>query len=226
MKTKDKVVLSMVFVLLIISALTAFYSDNINLNFDKGPLQMFFLLPMLSFIVVIGQNIVGLRTFGTFGPVILGLSFLQIGIIKALFLYVIILGAGIILHKLLSNLSILSTNLTSINLYFVALIMGILFHLLGIELGNFVQYPFLITAFIIDRFNTITESKGYNEAILLLLQTILVALSAAIFAKVILTFNLSTTLAFFILSLSINLLISLYKGVRLLELIRFKNLIK
>ncbi len=218
---KEHIVLAGAVIAICCSALLALGGQSQEISDE---MTLLLLLPILSFIVVIFRNLVGIHTYGTFGPVILGIAFYRIGIISALLLYGGILLFGAIINHILKKLEILSLPLTSLTIAFVAIALLYLHELTGINLMGSLELPFLITAYMIDTFNDKAESMSLRHALSIMVQTLLVALIAGLLASA-----LSSSLyliSILLLTISLTLLISLYTGARLLEILRFKRMVQ
>ncbi len=220
---KKESVIKVLSVIALILAVIIFFQE-FDLHYD---LKLMLLLPILSFLIVFARIIVGMKTFGTFGPLILGVAFFHLGILKALMFYSIILLFGLFFHMLLRHLDILSVPQTSLTISAITLtiISGyVIYGNLGIL--NTLILPFLITSHIIESMSDEVISKGYSEAFIMLIQTLLIAIIGAALAGYIAKLEGNIILSILFLTVSLNFALSLYTGARLAEIFRFRKLIK
>ncbi|QOC22713.1 UUP1 family membrane protein [Wenzhouxiangella sp. AB-CW3] len=189
------------------------------------------LVPVGGFIMVLMRNLVGLRSFGTFMPVLIALAFRETGLTGGLVLFSLVVGAGLLLRFYLERLRLLLVpRLTAVLIIVVALmvLLSLISHQLGWEVGLSVGlFPMVIMAMVIERMSIVWEERGPGEALVEAAGTAVIA-----------------SLAFFVMSrdhvqhlvfvfpemllaiLGLTLLMGRYSGYRLSELLRFRRLAK
>lgn len=187
------------------------------------------LIPIGTLILAIGRNIVGLKTFGIFTPILLSLFFLETSLLIGLlfFSFIVILGFGqrYILDKFyllaVPRLSILLT-LVIISYAFVGI--------LSTQDNSFVYtgalnyFPIVIIAVFIERFSIHFIEEGPWNTFKALIGTLVIAASCYLVFEIydlkVLLFNHPELL---LMVIAFNIMIGSYKGYRLSELIRFKE---
>ena len=193
--------------------------------------QVLLLIPLGAFLLVVLRNIVGIKTFGTFMPVLIALAFRETQLFWGIVLFVILVGLGLGIRFYLEHLKLLLVPRLGALLIIVVLLMAlvsILSHKMGLERGLSVAlFPMVIIAMTIERMSVVWEERGALEALHQGFGSLLVASLSYL-----LMFNLwSEHLVFvfpelLLVFLSITLLLGRYSGYRILELGRFKVLAK
>ena len=134
---------------------------------EQNTFKLLLLIPLGALVVVILRNLVGLRTSGTFMPILIALTFLQTELLAGLLLFVMVVGLGLILRYYLSHLDLLLVPRIASVLVFVIIIfaaVGISMHKLGIDWGMKVTFfPMIILAWTIERMSILWEEEGGHE---------------------------------------------------------------
>jgi hypothetical protein len=187
------------------------------------------LVPIGTFILVILRNVVGVKTFGTFMPVLIGLSFRETELAWGLIMFALLVGLGLSIRLYLENLKLLVVpRLASVLIVVVLLMAGIslLTHKLGLDRGLSVAlFPMVILTMTIERMSIVWEEQGSPEALKQGLGSLLVAT----IAYLVMTIKYVDHLIFvfpelILIILAGTILLGRYSGFRLLELRRFKAL--
>ena len=186
------------------------------------------LIPLGAFVVVVLRNLVGIATLGTFMPVLIALSLLEMKWQHGLVMFVVIVGAGLYFRFALSRLNLLVVPRVAACVVIVTLLMMMLsvisWHL-GIRDGlKITLFPMIILAWTIERMSLIWEEEGKRSAMLQVGGSLVVAVVAFFFMKD----RQIRYWAFYFPELLLVLLAGIillgrYTGYRLSELIRFRN---
>lgn len=211
-------------------------AELVSLSIDSLPVEeqaMFkniLLLPIGVLIVVFLRIIVGIKTSGTFMPVLIAMSFLQTNLLIGLIGFIAIVGVGLVVRSWLSHLNLLLVARISAVIVMVIAIIGtfsVLSYKFGLTEGLKVTFfPLIILSWTIERMSIIWEEEGYYEVIrqgggsLFVAVCAFIAMDSTLVQH--LTFNF-IGLQFVILALV--LLMGNYTGFRLAELKRFKPLV-
>jgi hypothetical protein len=186
-------------------------------------------VPVGVLILVVMRNLVGLRTFGTFMPVLIALAFRETRLISGIFLFCLLVGAGLSIRFYLERLKLLVVpRLAAVLIVVVHLmfLLDLLSHKFGLQPGLSVTlFPMVIMTMTIERLSVVWEERGPGEA----LKQGFGSLIVACFAYVAMNFDYLQHLFFIfpeliLLVLATILLLGRYSGYRLLELWRFKVL--
>ncbi len=202
--------------------------ENNVLN-TKG-LLLLLMLPLGGLVVAFLRNVIGIKTFGVFLPVLIAFSLLEVGFIQGMLLFTFLISFVGLISKPFNKLGLLSTPKLVISLTIMVLAMlvgsyiGVVF---GIEwLTILTVFPTIILALSAERFSNLIEEDGVQKATSTLLQTLL--------AVSICYFIISSQLVWSILILfpeallliiAASMLLGKYIGFRVTELFRFRKLI-
>ena len=187
------------------------------------------LVPIGALVVLIMRILVGLRTSGTFMPVLIAVAFLETQWLPGLTIFITIVSIGLWIRSILSQMNMLLVARLAAVMIVVILIMAVMSVLswkLGITQALTVTFfPMIILAWTIERMSILWEEEGPKDVLIEGGGSLLVAsISYMLMANPIveqITFNfpeLQLTI------LGLVLLLGQYTGYRLLELNRFKPL--
>lgn len=194
-------------------------------------MSLMLLLPLGALITAIFRNIIGIRTLGTFAPALLAMSFIYAAWGTGLVILVTVLFAGYLGRKMLDPLHLLMVPRSSIVLTLI-----ILFVVFGVSVIDYmapasgvraVLLPLVILTILIERFFVTAEEDGTTFAIQLVVGTFVVAafcyliLSWERVGQILLVYP---ELHFF--TIAAFIWIGRYSGYRLVELWRFRDMVK
>ncbi|WHI50377.1 7TM domain-containing protein [Microbulbifer sp. MLAF003] len=193
--------------------------------------KLILLVPVGALVVVLLRVFVGLRTSGTFMPVLLAIAFIETQLITGLSIFVLILVLGLWVRFYLSRLNLLLVSRIAAVVVTVVLIMGMISVVsfkLGIEQALTVTFfPMIILAWTIERMSIVWEEDGPYEVIVQAGGSLLVAVLAwwVMTNRYVehWTFNFPELL---LVLLGFILVIGNYTGYRLSELMRFRPLVR
>ncbi|MGA1793744.1 MAG: sugar-transfer associated ATP-grasp domain-containing protein [Thermoplasmatota archaeon] len=189
--------------------------------------QLFFQLIVAGTVIAVLRNVVGIRTFGVFGPAIVALGLVQPGLVYGLALYMDIFLVALVVSLLLHRVNMSSSHRMAIVITASAIAITVLeligetFHLSLLELSIF--FPVLITSWLADRFVMQVMEIDWIEPSKKLLGTVIVITVSFIvmsFDPLIrfVTLNPETWAGIII----VNVLIARFVNVRVMEYLRFK----
>jgi len=191
--------------------------------------RVLLLIPVGALLLVVMRNIVGVKIFGTFMPILIALAFRETQLLWGIILFTLVVAMGLGLRFYLEHLKLLLVPRLASILIIVVLLMAfisVISYKLDLERGLSVAlFPMIILTMTIERMSIVWEERGPAEAI----QQGVGSLAVATLAYIVMSINLIGHLVFifpellFIL-LSLTLLLGRYSGYRLLELRRFKAL--
>ncbi|MDR9499398.1 MAG: inactive transglutaminase family protein [Hydrogenovibrio sp.] len=193
---------------------------------EQGVFKLLLLLPIGALVTVFLRIGVGVRTSGTFMPVLIAMAFMQTSLLPGLVNFISIVAFGLLLRSYLSALNLLLVARIATIIVIVIFLVGLM-SLLGYQLGfntgmTVAFFPIIILAWTIERMSILWEEEGAKEVMVQGFGSLLVAI-LAYFAMKSATFG-HLTFNFPELNLIVVALIMLmgrYTGYRLLELRRF-----
>jgi len=188
-------------------------------------------IPVGALILVLLRNVIGIRTFGTFMPVLIALAFRETQLVWGIVLFSLVVAFGLIVRFYLDRLKLLLVPRLASVLIVVVLLMAALSvfsHLVGIERGLSVAlFPMVIMTMTIERMSIVWEERGRSEALRQGMGSLLVAAAAYL----VMTIKLVEHLVFvfpelLLVLLAFILLLGRYTGYRLTELWRFRAIVE
>ncbi len=188
------------------------------------------MIPIGALVIMLLRNFLGVKTFGTFMPVLVALAFRETQLLWGIVLFAVIVSLGLLIRFYLEKLRLLLVpRLTTVLTVVVILMAGIsvLSQKLEIQPGlSIALFPMVILAMTIERMSIVWEERGASEA----LQEGVGSLLVAAVAYVIMGLAWLEHLIFvfpelLLLVVAMSLLAGRYTGYRLLELRRFKALL-
>ncbi|MCZ6507584.1 MAG: UUP1 family membrane protein [Acidobacteria bacterium] len=191
--------------------------------------RVLLLVPVGAFLLVLLRTLVGVKTFGTFMPVLIALAFRETRLLGGITLFLVVVALGLFVRFYLERLRLLLVPRLAAVLIVVVLLMlalSVVSHRLGIESGLSVAlFPMVILTITIERMSVVWEERGAAEA----LGQGLGSLFVAVLAYLVMTSAVVGHLIFVFPELLLVLLagalvLGRYSGYRLLELWRFRAL--
>lgn len=196
---------------------------------EQAMFKTIMLIPIGAFIVVFLRVIVGLKTSGTFMPVLIAVAFVQTQLFTGIAGFLLIVGTGLIIRTYLSKLNLLLVARISAVIITVILIISV-FTVMAFKLGlteglSITFFPMIILSWTIERMSILWEEEGAKQVILQgggsLLTAVIIYLAMTNRYIEHITFNFIGTQ---LVVLAAILLLGNYTGYRLSELRRFKPL--
>ena len=189
------------------------------------------LVPIGTLVVLIMRILVGLRTSGTFMPVLISVAFLETQLLPGLAIFITIVSIGLWIRSILSQLNmLLVARLAAVIIVVIGIMaaMSVFSWKLGISQALTVTFfPMIILAWTIERMSILWEEEGPKDVLIEGFGSLLVATMSYLLmsnpAVEHLTFNFPELL---LAVLGITLMLGQYTGYRVLELRRFKPLVE
>jgi hypothetical protein len=189
-------------------------------------LVILMLLPMGALVVAIFRNVIGVKTFGVFLPVLIAISFITTGFIVGLISFLVMIGLISLLHIPLARWGIL--HIPKLVVMLIAMIFSIIVALyLGVEMniesiGTLTIFPVVIMTVTAEKYARFVVEEGFETASKVMIQTLLVT----VFTFYILS---STTISTYLMNYPelllvmavISLLLGKWIGIRISEYKRF-----
>lgn len=188
------------------------------------------MIPIGALVIMLLRNFVGVKTFGTFMPVLVALAFRETRLLWGLVLFAVIVSLGLLIRFYLEKLRLLLVpRLTTVLTVVVILMAGIsvLSQKLELQPGlSIALFPMVILSMTIERMSIVWEERGASEALQEGVGSLLVAAVAYVIMGIVwLEHIIFVFPELLLLVISMSLLAGRYTGYRLLELRRFKALL-
>jgi hypothetical protein len=196
---------------------------------EQAMFKTIMLIPIGALIVVFLRILIGLKTSGTFMPVLIAVAFVQTQLVTGIVGFLLIVGTGLVIRSYLSKLNLLLVARISAVIITVILIISV-FTVVAFKIGlteglSITFFPMIILSWTIERMSILWEEEGAKEVVLQgggsLLTAVLVYLAMTNPYVQHLTFNF---IGLQLVVLGGILMLGTYTGYRLTELRRFKPL--
>lgn len=216
----------------------AFQSKSLLMEFSLFSLplqtqmvyQTLIMIPLGALMILILRSFVGIKTFGTFMPVLIALAFRETHLFSGILLFVIIVALGLSVRFYLEHLKLLLIpRLTAVlsSVVIIMMFMSVISYKLGFSHGlSLALFPMVILTMTIERMSIVWEERNPWEAI----QQAGGSLLAATLAYILMINHQMEHLMFvfpelLLVLMSIMLWLGRYHGYRITELMRFKDLV-
>ncbi|UYF98375.1 MULTISPECIES: inactive transglutaminase family protein [unclassified Halomonas] len=213
-------------------------SDSTLLNFsihslpleEQALFQTILLIPIGALVVVLLRVFIGVKTSGTFMPVLIALAFIQTTLLTGLIGFLLIVAVGLVIRNYLSHLNLLLVaRVSAVIITVIAIIAAftVLAYRMGLSAGLTVTFfPMIILAWTIERMSILWEEEGPKQVLIQGGGSLVTAVLAYLAMNNPwirhITFNF---LGVQLILMAFILMLGNYTGYRLLELRRFKPII-
>ncbi len=197
---------------------------------EQAVFKTLLLLPVGALVVVFFRVLIGLRTSGTFMPVLIALAFLEMSWLPGLITFLLIVSIGLVLRQLLAYLNLLLVARVAVVIVCVIGLMAFMavisFHA-GINTGMQVTlFPMIILAWTIERMSILWEEEGPKEVMIQGAGSLITASAAfVVMDHMLIRYWLFNFPGMQLIVMAMILLVGSYTGYRLLELWRFRPLV-
>jgi hypothetical protein len=198
---------------------------------EQRLVEFLLLLPIAALVVCIYRNLIGLNSFGTFAPALVGLAFRDLGGLPGILVFVSIVLVGWIMRRILDSYHLLQVPRMA---FLLSLVVIVLISLIltanyrDLPATKYISvFPMVILTGMIERFWTLEAEDGTSSSFQTLLGTLVIAISISLLfslhAIVRHMFRFPETLG---LVMAMQLVIGRYTGYRLSELFRFREFLR
>lgn len=192
------------------------------------------LLPIVAFVIAFSRNVVGIRGFGIFLPAALSVVFVATGPIVGIGLFMVIVLVSTAVRMLLRKFKIKLQYLPRMAFILWAAVLGVLgvLFLAPIikfqSLSNVSIFAVLVLVLLAEDFIRVQLGKSVKTAIGLTTETLVLSLISYLFLtlKVLQEFVLLNPEIAILTVGILDLALAMYSGLRLMEIYRFRKLIK
>ena len=204
----------------------------VNQGVPQETVILILMLPIVATIIAFGRQVIGLRGFGIYAPLIITFAFLATGLKYGLAIFVVILLVGTLMRFLVRYIRLLYLPRMAIVLTAVALAILAIF-LEGAYSGRrglitSSIFAVLIMITLVEKFVAVQIERGAREAIILTIETLFLSVVCYWVVASGWLRNLIFIYPFWIIfsAVIINILLGKWTGLRLSEYWRFREVIK
>ncbi len=192
--------------------------------------RVMLMVPLGALVLVLLRNVIGIKTFGTFMPVLIALAFRETGLVSGILIFTVLIAMGLTARFYFGRLRLLLVPKLCAILIVVVISMAMLsvvLEFLQIHPGLSVALlPMVILTMTIERTSLSWEEEGPGKALVMLLGSLV----AASLAFIVMNIKYIEYLVFvfpelLLVLLVITLLLGRYSGYRLMDLHRFRSLV-
>ena len=192
--------------------------------------RVMLIVPVGALVLVLLRNVIGIKTFGTFMPVLIALAFRETGLVSGILIFTVLIAMGLTARFYFEQLKLLLVPRLSAVLIVVVISMAMLsviLELLQIHPGLSVALlPMVILTMTIERTSISWEEEGPGKALVMVLGSLVAASLAFIVMNIKYVEYLVFVFPELLLGLlAITLLLGRYSGYRLMDLYRFRSLV-
>jgi len=190
------------------------------------------LFPLVALMIASGRHLLGLTGFGIFVPAMLSVAFVATGIRVGMILFLVIWLLATISRKITKRLKMQYLPRMALLMWFISVgVLAVLLGAVNVNLGELSAvsiFPILILMLLSENFIEVQVGKSKREAFRVTMQTMIMAIGAAVvlkldFVQKLVLLNPEIYLA---LVAVMNVYVGKYVGLRLLENFKFKSLLK
>jgi hypothetical protein len=195
---------------------------------ERHLVEYLLLLPLAALIVCLYRNVIGLSSFGTFAPALIGLAFRDLNSLPGILVFVAIVLVGWLLRRGLDAYHLLQVPRTAFLLSLVVVLLVAL-----IVLANYYDlsatryislFPMVILTGMIERFWTLEAEDSTTSSFRTLLGTLVIAASISLVLSLpVIVGHLLRFPETLGVVMAAQLLLGRYTGYRVSELLRFRD---
>ena len=193
---------------------------------EQAMFKTILLLPIGALVVCIMRILVGIRTSGTFMPVLIALAFIETSLLTGLIGFLLVVSVGLMIRSYMSHLNLLLVARISAVIITVITIIG-LFSVFSYRVGlteglKITFFPMIILSWTVERMSILWEEEGWKEVAIQGTGSLLTAVAAYLAMTNPWMRHLSFNfIGLQFVALALIMLVGSYTGYRLLELRRF-----
>jgi hypothetical protein len=197
---------------------------------ERRLVEVLLLLPVAALVICFFRNVIGLSSFGTFAPALVGLAFRELRSLPGILVFVSVLLVGWLMRRVLDQYHLLQVPrvalmLTLIMLVLIGIVVGA--NHFGAYVTTYISlFPLVILTGMVERFWTLEAEDSAAASFRTLFSTMfistVIALILSMNAVVQQLFRYPETLG---LIMAGQLLIGRYTGFRFMELLRFRDFV-
>ncbi len=206
--------------------------NGVKQGVSANTIVLVLLFPLVASLIAAGRHLLGLTGFGIFVPVMLTVAFLATGIRVGIIMFIIIWILATVSRRITQKLKLQYLPRMALLMWFVSVgVLGVLLSAVNVNLGELSAvsiFPILILMLLTENFIEVQVGKSQREAIRVTLQTLVMAVGAAVILKMDLVQKqvlLNPEISLVLIAL-FNVYMGKYVGLRALEYFKFKELFK
>ena len=202
----------------------------LSMGLEPKTIGLFLLFPICTLLITFLRNLIGIKTFGIFLPMLIAAACVFIGYLKGVGGFAFILLTSFIAYHFLDKLKLLKVPRLAaiITINTIIFVLGLLF--VGasnrLEFGVLSLFPVIIISFIAEKIHRITEEKDWQELFKRIFGTLLSITGCyLLLASFMLQGMFSYYPESFLLVLAGQIYVGRWTGIRISEMFRFRKIL-
>jgi len=202
-----------------------------EINISPKTIGIILLFPLCSLLITFLRNVVGLKTFGIFMPMLIAASCFYTGLLNGAIGFTALLTFAWLVYWISERMHLLKTArlaivITSVIAVSISLILWT-DNVILMEVGGLSVFPVVIISFIAERLNQSMGEEPWQDTFISLLGTIVsIIICYALLQSMMLKNIFAIFPEMFLLVLAAQVYLGKWSGIRFSELWRFKHLLK
>lgn len=190
--------------------------------------RILLVVPIGTLLIVVLRNVIGVKTFGTFMPVLIAMAFRETQLLLGIVLFSSVVALSLLVRFYLEKLRLLLVPRLAAVVTVVVLVMAVISmtsHQLGIDRAlSIALFPIVILAMTVERISLVWEESGAWDALVQSAGSLAAAILAyLVMAQPQLQYVLFVFPELLLVVLAVILMMGRYTGYRLSELWRFRS---
>lgn len=214
--------------------MSLFSQYMINHGVSQETLILILMLPIVATIIALARQVVGIKGFGIYTPLIIAFAFWAIGLRYGLIVFTVIILIGSLMRFIVKRFRLLYLPRMAIVIIGVTVAIIVLFSIGAysgkLQLTNTVVSVFAVLVMIslVEKFIAAQIERGTREAIFLTSETLILSIVCFFIVSWSWLQNIVLTYALWVIvgSLAVNILLGKWTGLRLSEYYRFREVIR
>jgi 7 transmembrane helices usually fused to an inactive transglutaminase len=195
---------------------------------ERHLVEFLLLLPVAALVICVFRNLIGIASFGTFAPALIGLVFRDLQSLPGLAVFVALLLTGWLMRRALDRFHLLQVPRASVMLSLIVamlVVFVVVANRCELAVTKYVSlFPVIILTGMVERFWLLEADDGAGSSFRTLLGTLVIAVSVALVASIAIVprtlIHYPETLG---LVVALQMLVGRYTGYRITELWRFRE---
>jgi len=198
---------------------------------NEKMIGVFLMFPVAALITVFLRNVVGVQTFGTFMPMLVAAACVQTGLVVGTLVFGGVVGFAFLGQAWLGRYKLLKVPRLSAIITLVTLLFIVLLYYFGrevdLEFGVLALFPIVIIAFLAERIHTMAAEGNLRGMLVSAAGTMAaIACCYVAFSSVTMQGLIALLPELLVLVLALQIAAGRWTGMRLLEYLRFRSILK
>lgn len=203
----------------------------LNQGVPRETVELLLMLPLIATLIALFRQVVGVKAFGIYTPTIITFAFFAIGIKYAVVIFISVLLMGMLSRLVLKRLRLLYLPRVAITISIVSFAMlsvlafGGIFQRTGLAAVSI--FPLLIMITLVEKFVATQIEAGTKNALRIAAETLFIAFIGYLLLIWEPLRNALIAFPWLVLAtIPLNILLGRWSGLRLSELVRFREILK